>query len=298
MRKTVAILIVFSLSAISAVGSTRYVYTAALSPNWEPTVYKIDIYEGRTLRKMKVNDEGAPMFIFAVTPSLICFITEEGIASNGTSARTPTAVKIYFLSAEDLKIQKVIALTGWSCYDLVAQGVIRVFQGGWKRIYRFYRIGELSLQEISRPPALSDPGQPSPVSQPLLKRFKDEPGYPKDEIPLAFLPKRGVFVTLSHKLDEVNLRLLSVRNGLKDVGRISLRLKDKAVRMPFENDSLTIEERYLVTVFEGASYLGHYSPSYVLILDLENGKRRWVKIGSDPPIFKSITAPNEAYINK
>jgi len=302
-----ALIVIFLLVVLPSMAASKYVYTVALEPMgdpcWDSVIYKIDAQKGKIAQKRKIAEEGAPMLILSVTPSLLCYIAEEGIFANGTFVQTPTRVKIYFVSAEDLRVQKVITLTDYSNPELVAPKVIRVSRNihdekgrFLRRTYRFYQIGVLSVQETTQPPTLSELNQPSPLRFPLLKRFKGRPEFPKSEIPLVMI--KETLLTLSSyrpfdRPDTIDLHLLSVQDlNIRKTIKLFLG-KDKIVMNPYEEDSLILDGRRAVIIFEGASSIGHYVPSYVLILDLKTEKQKWIEIGSDPPVYKSVTTPGE-----
>jgi len=122
----------------------------------------------------------------------------------------------------------------------------------------------------------------------LMKKTKrmDIPNLPKGEqFLVASSVRRRVFVLTDYK----NKQNLSVKvldsNSFQAIDLIPLGVGDRNLGKFFGYvNTKLVGDRFLICLFDGAAYFGHFAPGYVMIVHTVDKSVKYVAIGSDPAL--------------
>lgn len=239
----------------------NFIWVVALEkePNdiyWNPTLYKINIEEAKVVERKKIAEQGAPIFCYSLPGDRIKAILNEGIAANGTYVDKRMTI--------ELTIDK-------EAMQVVSEEKTRGIKDEYRPLPLRQKISEIYAKR--RLNGFPHAALPVAVSQDdkVIWVIK---GRPTREEVLLGLPKKNLtFCTLDSATFE-QLQAIPVNPDGQ------LRLKSSS---PGPINTVVLKAgKFVVLLWPGQSYLGHYAPSYVMIVDTELKIVKYVAIGSDP----------------
>lgn len=223
---------------------------------WNPTLYKICVEQAKVVEKKKIAEQGAPRLCYSSSGDKIRVILSEGIAANGTYVDKPTTIDLS-IDKQSMRILSEEKIQGRK--DEYRPDALR------KKIGKIYAKRRLNgFPRAALPVAVSQDDK-------VIWVIK---GRPTREEVLLGLPKKNLTLCTLDSATFEQLQAIPVNPDGQ------LRLKSSS---PGPINTVVLKAgKFVVLLWPGQSYLGHYAPSYVMIIDTELKIVKYVAIGSDP----------------
>ena len=243
--------------AHAAETKTNFIFVVALeretpdepSAGWDPTLYKINFKEGNIVEKLKLTDNGVPRRCASISDSTIQVILADGIHGNGTRG------------GGDILTHKII----------IDKKTMHIIQKNTEKGMEAYKKAGKFIPEEEK----------SESEKVIPKEYQKKEG----ETYLYTDTKNSkTFVLTGFNTKDIAVKILE-SHSYNELESIPLNPGDRKLGgfFGFElGDIVLIENRYLISLFNGASHVGYFASGYLMILDVDSKNVKYIEVGSDP----------------